>query len=377
MPFVLLALLISIDFWVLLIGFTALQGLLLALYIGLSKPDRAGRLLSILLLIISLMLIWFVFYYTRFYEYYPALIWFDALFYFTPGGIFYLFVLHRLYPGRGWRWYDALHLVPVLLMVWRLIPFWELGTVGMLETFRQFYSATHYDIDWIQMAMFGLISAYAVRAYFLHRTYLRQAQQMRSNSTLSDTSYIAVIAILFLIWAVLSETFAAVLLINFSLFIEVDFVSLLVLAAMMHYLGFEGFRRKDNWLSPQPLLPRPNGHGLSVTQLAALVSAAQAKMSSARLYLQPDLKITDLAEALQVPTHHLSSALNQAGGQHFFDFVNDYRVREVQDQLRAGAYKQVTMAALAADAGFNSETSFYRIFKKHTGMTPKQFVQSL
>jgi AraC-like DNA-binding protein len=58
---------------------------------------------------------------------------------------------------------------------------------------------------------------------------------------------------------------------------------------------------------------------------------------------------------------------------NFFDLVNGYRVREVQQRLEDEESRQFTILAIAFDAGFNSKTSFNTIFKKHTGMTPSEY----
>ena len=96
----------------------------------------------------------------------------------------------------------------------------------------------------------------------------------------------------------------------------------------------------------------------------------QAHMEQKRPYLDNRLRIADLAEQLEMPVHHLSQVVNRHAGQSFFDFINRYRVALAMSMLAEG---KKAVSVIAFDAGFNSESAFYRQFKKVTGKTPKQY----
>ena len=72
--------------------------------------------------------------------------------------------------------------------------------------------------------------------------------------------------------------------------------------------------------------------------------------------------------------HHLSQVLTQELKLNFYDFINQYRVQEVQARLVDPRYRNLTILAIVFDVGFNSNASFYRIFKKHTGQTPSRYI---
>ena len=58
---------------------------------------------------------------------------------------------------------------------------------------------------------------------------------------------------------------------------------------------------------------------------------------------------------------------------NFYDFINSYRVKEVQNRLEGGDSEVYSLLAIALESGFNSKSSFNAVFKKHTGMTPSQY----
>ncbi|MEW8398601.1 MAG: helix-turn-helix domain-containing protein, partial [Candidatus Thiodiazotropha sp.] len=75
---------------------------------------------------------------------------------------------------------------------------------------------------------------------------------------------------------------------------------------------------------------------------------------------------------LRISSNYLSQVINERAGQHFFDFVNRYRVEEAKLAL-AGSTGRGNILAIALDAGFNSKSAFYTAFKRHTGQTPTQY----
>jgi AraC-like DNA-binding protein len=100
-------------------------------------------------------------------------------------------------------------------------------------------------------------------------------------------------------------------------------------------------------------------------------------MDETKPYLNPDLSLQELAKLLNVSRHQLSSVINNYRKVNFYEFVNAYRVEEVKQLMKNKENKKDKIMNLAYDAGFNSNASFYRIFKNTTGQTPTQFKNSI
>jgi AraC-like DNA-binding protein len=97
-------------------------------------------------------------------------------------------------------------------------------------------------------------------------------------------------------------------------------------------------------------------------------------METKKPYLDSRLSISDLADQIEIPSYQLSQIINGQLGKNFFEFVNSYRVEEVKRRILDNQDKKFTLLALAFDSGFNSKSSFNSIFKKHTGLTPKEYM---
>jgi AraC-like DNA-binding protein len=159
-------------------------------------------------------------------------------------------------------------------------------------------------------------------------------------------------------------------------------ISLLIYA--IGYMGLnqpEIFTQPTNDIQPETAEdatgePKYARSGLTDTAADEILAKLRKLMESERPYLNGDLTLTKLAESISVSPHNLSEAMNTRLNQSFYDFVNSYRVNEVKRRLQAGDAATYSILSLAYDSGFTSKTSFNTIFKKHSGMTPSQFIES-
>lgn len=100
-------------------------------------------------------------------------------------------------------------------------------------------------------------------------------------------------------------------------------------------------------------------------------------MDEQKPYLDDQLQLAALAERSGISTHELSQVLSTCAGQNFYDFVNGYRVREVQALMAEPANRDCSLLQLAEDAGFRSKSTFNKYFKGVTGKTPGEYRVSL
>lgn len=96
-------------------------------------------------------------------------------------------------------------------------------------------------------------------------------------------------------------------------------------------------------------------------------------MEEEKLFLNHNLKASEVALKLGIPLYQLSHLLSIKSEYNFFDFVNSYRINEAKRLLDNPDNNHLTILAIGMEAGFNSKSSFNRAFKKFTGETPSQF----
>ncbi|MBC7000373.1 two-component regulator propeller domain-containing protein [Cytophaga sp. FL35] len=146
-------------------------------------------------------------------------------------------------------------------------------------------------------------------------------------------------------------------------------LSLLLVTCVIYFI--RPFKSKKVELVEKPVLPTTivtlsNEENEKIQELKDL-------MDKNKLYLSHDLSLGNLSEHLQISANQLSYLLNEHIGKNFYDFINHYRVEEVKQRLRDSSYKGQTLSSIGLDCGFNSKSTFNRIFKNATGLTPSEY----
>ncbi len=119
------------------------------------------------------------------------------------------------------------------------------------------------------------------------------------------------------------------------------------------------------------------GSNLTPSQIEDYKKQLLALLGTEKPFLNPQVSLTDLSEKLLVSTKHLSQVINQSFNKSFFDFINSYRIQEVQQILKESKDDKLTVLEAMYRAGFNSKSSFNTAFKKETGLTPTEFRQMI
>jgi AraC-like DNA-binding protein len=103
------------------------------------------------------------------------------------------------------------------------------------------------------------------------------------------------------------------------------------------------------------------------------VSVLNSYMAESEPYLDPSLSIYDLSKQIDIPAKDLSLLINHDLNQHFFDFVNGFRIRKAMEILKDPRKNDLTVLEILYDVGFNSKSSFNTAFKRYTRLTPTEY----
>lgn len=102
--------------------------------------------------------------------------------------------------------------------------------------------------------------------------------------------------------------------------------------------------------------------------LTKLCHRVTAVVESEKLFTHKELRIADLSRRLGTNRTYISNAINQVLGVSFSEMINRYRTEYAKGILLAKP--KIPLAEVADEAGFSSESTFYRIFKEATGLSP-------
>lgn len=112
-------------------------------------------------------------------------------------------------------------------------------------------------------------------------------------------------------------------------------------------------------------------------ELEGWAQKLEERLSIHQDYLNPDLKLGELAGAIRTNSSVLSRVINVSYRMNFNDFVNGRRCDVFMEAIKAGEHERHTLLSIALDCGFNSKSTFNRAFKKHTSMSPGEFVREV
>ncbi|SHM80720.1 Helix-turn-helix domain-containing protein [Flavobacterium xinjiangense] len=106
-------------------------------------------------------------------------------------------------------------------------------------------------------------------------------------------------------------------------------------------------------------------------------SKIETLIQDEKWYQNSELTLLDLAKKLGTNVSVISKTINQGFEMNFNDCINSYRIKAVKNSLADGEHKNSTLLGIAFDSGFNSKATFNRAFKKNTGKTPKEYIETL
>ena len=121
-------------------------------------------------------------------------------------------------------------------------------------------------------------------------------------------------------------------------------------------------------VAEQPVEPEPVE--LKLQQEAAFAERMYLLFEKEHVYLNPRLRLSELAMLLGTNRTYLSQYFNQNCESTFYDFVNDYRIHHAKLLLHS---TDDTLETIAMNSGFNSLSTFRRAFVQREGMSPIEF----
>ena len=138
-------------------------------------------------------------------------------------------------------------------------------------------------------------------------------------------------------------------------------------------------REVQSYKEAAPDVPEPERNGdtsrsrLSDHELQRQRERLTSMLESKALYLDAELRLSDLATALNIRPYRVSEILSRGLQTSFYDLINSYRVAKAKELLFSPDSAHLNLLGIAMESGFKSKSVFNDVFKKMTGKTPSQF----
>jgi AraC-like DNA-binding protein len=294
--------------------------------------------------------------------------------------LFYHYVLSICYKNFKLKPSAILHLLPFAL--YNLLVIFVL-LFAKSEPLSYFLHKLH----WIFNAYLLKLQAvsYLAAIIYVLRRYKRIYLENYTNGNLEIYKWLSLIVLVFLI------TLPLTVVKDFLIFknITTPFtwtITALTIVALCMFCWFilkalynpEFFRGVESNLKPTRTIQNRKSENIALeTELdlknTCLIEHLGKHMKEKEPFLEPTLTLQDLALQMNIHARELSILINRHIGQHFFDFINKYRIEKAIEIIEKSSTNEFTIQQILFDVGFNSKSSFNTAFKKHTGLTPTQY----
>jgi AraC-like DNA-binding protein len=361
----------------------SLQGLFLGFLLFRTKNNQpANRVLSVLLLLISFHLILVGFDERSFFISFPHLSrisWIIGTLYWP---LLFLFIQKTTrYNLAAWK--NGMLFLPFLFFLAMMIPYYLQSAEAKRIILDDFEKASLADFGWINQAislLHLLFQGLALRFYYHIENKVKEEYSGDETIRLKWLKEFLIGIFTVTVIAVLSFFARNFQIPVLSELYRFHFFGLVILFYWLSYkaltypvvFGLQPHSTIDD-LEPQT----PSAHENSPSEkLQKTYEAIQNVLQQERLFLNSTLTLTELASKAGVNRSLASEAINSQSGGNFFDLVNGLRVAEFKRQVKDPTKKNLSILGIAQESGFNSKATFYSTFKKITGKTPSEFLET-
>ena len=296
--------------------------------------------------------------------------------------LFYLYVLAVCYSDFRLKWKHSLHLLPIIVVNLVFLPRFYLGmNKELLNSIDQMP-----EIYFIQILIEFQYVFYIVSAFLVLKQYKEIYLENYANPSSLTYKYLFQMTIVFLIAHCLvalknvlrySDYRQVFLWLNVVVGTVALFITCwLVMKALNHPELFRGINSKLKLT--KDILPEINDSTIEVKEhhnevINEQILNLKQYMTEKEPFLDPSLTIQELANQIDIPVRDLSVLINHKMDQHFFDFVNEYRIQKAMTILKDKSKSDLTVLEILYEVGFNSKSSFNTSFKKYTNLTPTAY----
>ncbi len=370
----------TIDIISIILGFSILQGLIFSAVAFVKRQRLLGALM--------LVLVW---YQLEFLLVREVIEWKFDLFYGTRygswllfGPLLYLYALAYTNPDFKWQWKHWAYFAPFLLftvalplLIADVIP--ERGKYYGMLTVMKFPTMGLSAIQLFYGVLFFLQFAFSAFFTFLsYRTARKYTMVVENN--FSHINYKWLSRIIFSAAAILISAIVFFTLLYFSSGYErwMDHIYVIPVTLLIYGIHFAALRNSK--ILEKPLVPLRSWEKYEKSSLTEdlakeIVSKLESVLESEKPYLNNELTLSMLADQLSISPHFLSQVINERLHTSFYNLINQHRVNEAKKILtKENGAKTILEVAFAS--GFNNKVSFNTYFKKHTGMTPRDFIKT-
>ena len=305
--------------------------------------------------------------------------WFfiGSLGYALNGPLLFLYVVSITRPDFSLGLKHRKHLLPLILYFLFFIVAFYSQEHGIK---RQIIEQYLFDLDWQFVTMDTLIKCsrfiYLIMSIYLINKYREQLKDSRSNIENIDLTWLKILVLGFAAVTLIGVILALSKVINLFYTVEISlqiFLGLTTYYADLVLVCFLLFFSAVNIQSVAKVQDSANHSYIDYEADAEYVDRIMCFMDDQKPYLKSNITLDALSEFIDVPARELTAILNGHFKMNFYEFINNYRIKEAKAILVADKNQEKTISDIFVAVGFNSKSVFNTFFKKNVGLTPTEY----
>jgi AraC-like DNA-binding protein len=299
--------------------------------------------------------------------------------------LIYLYVLAVCYNDFKLKWQHLVYTLPFIVMNLVLMPRFYLKSGIEKEQFIANFNQMS-EVYFFQILIEVQYWFYIISIFLILKKYRKIYLENYTNPSTSTYKWLFQMNCVFLVMHSITASknllrytasreiflWGNVLMVCGALFVICWFV----MKALNHPELFRGIN--SNIQLTKDIIPQQTDVSTKIANvqdevISSKILALKNYMTEKKPYLDPSLTIQELSNQIDIPVRDLSVLINHHMNQHFFDFVNEYRIQKAMNILKDQSKNELTVLEILYEVGFNSKSSFNTSFKKYTNLTPTAY----
>jgi len=359
---------------------SALHGFLFCFLIGFSKNGREKSMVFINLLVLTISLnniqSWILtknFFIEYFFLDYIHIPW-----HFFIAPFFYMFLIHYLDIRK-----QSQNILKIIIPIFIVLITIRISFVSFFSDKNTADIAYLFEKYTTFEEIFSLLVSLSVFGYSFH--ILSRKEKLFSKVLSFDNlkwiyTFFKLGLFTYAFWIV---ALAITVALNFTEFIYSYYPLRILTTVLIYWIGYQAILqlrllkerkdlRKKLAIKPTPIHKEILDDEKDA-QKKKIFDEIESLLLEKKLFTEPKLSVEFLANEVDINAAKLSNIIKLFSENSFNEYINEFRIELAKELLVDENYRNYTITAIGLESGFNSKSTFYSTFKKHTGNTPSAY----
>lgn len=373
----------QLNIWTIICIIASIIGLFIAVILNLqySFKSSANILIGCFVLFHSIFIAHVALYFSNYVYRLPHSLYISTTFSFLYGPLLY-FYFKKTIQDYTFKARDLLHLLPSVVLLIYIFPYYTMDENSKLMVLL--------NNDKYILPGANVIVATKTISLFIYALFIHQLHKKHHSNNKEWFSWKKQLKQFFNIYVFAYLIYGLTLTQVFKVPYMLHALAIL-LASLVMYIAYIAFTKPNIIASPAPDMQPPNDPKADAYsnnekyKKSGLTSGFSLELKNNLLHLlhqekvfkANNLTLEILSKKLDTTRHNTSQVINEHFQMNFFELINHHRIEEAKKIFESEDAKNMHIIDIAYKVGYNNKVTFNKSFKKHTHLTPTQYIEEV